>query len=70
MGKRPLASDTGTTFVEVIQPATTKDAALSACSSTQHETCQLQIGDTGVTIPIGYPVNHLAEVLRAVRMSQ
>ncbi len=35
----------------------------------QH-TCQIQFGDTGVTVPSGYPATHLAEILQAVRASQ
>lgn len=33
-------------------------------------TCRISIGDANIAIPSGYPADHLAEVLRAVRASQ
>lgn len=32
--------------------------------------CQIQFGDTGITVPPGYPAAHLAEIIQAIRASQ
>ena len=62
--------NTGTAFIEVIKPVVPQDTPPSIFSLSSKNNCQIQIGDIGVTIPVGYPVSYLAEVLRAVRMSQ
>ena len=65
-----VVRNTGTAFIEVIKPVMPHDTSPSFSSLSSKNNCQIQIGDIGVTIPVGYPVSYLADVLRAVRMSQ
>lgn len=62
--------NTHPSFIEVSREENSSGAFPATCLALPQEACQIQIGDAGVTIPVGYPISQLAEVLRAVRMSQ
>ena len=57
-------------FVELIEQNANQDTKWSPAQFAEQLTCQIQLGDTGVSVPSGYPANHLAEILQAVRASQ
>ncbi len=57
-------------FVELARPNVISGERNAIATPASHAACEIQIGDTGITIPPGYPIAHLTEVLRAVRDSQ
>ena len=57
-------------FVELARPESTAWERIATAAPASITACQIHIGDTGITIPPGYPTNQLTEVLRAVRDSQ
>ena len=60
-------------FFEVVPPTEIKSSRKQSTAVGPDDaapTCRIRIGDADIAIPPGYPVDHLAEVLRAVRASQ
>lgn len=59
-------------FFEVVPPAAVEPAHKQATVTPLADaaTCRISIGDADIAIPPGYPSDHLAEILRAVRLSQ
>lgn len=60
-------------FFEVVPPTEVKPGYRQRTTVALDDTattCRIRIGDADIAIPPGYPTDHLAEVLRAVRASQ
>lgn len=60
-------------FFEVVPPTAVKPdrkPRMTVAPEAAAVTCRISIGDADIAIPPGYPADHLAEVLRAVRASQ
>lgn len=60
-------------FFEVVPPTALHPShrqSRAVASEDDPAPCRIRIGDTDIAIPPGYPADHLAEVLRAVRASQ
>ena len=60
-------------FFEVVPPTAVKPnrkQRTPVASEDAATICRIRIGDVDIKIPLGYPTDHLAEVLRAVRASQ
>ncbi|MEH6645659.1 transposase [Sulfitobacter sp.] len=57
-------------FVVLVKNDANQDTKLSPSQSVGQLTCQVQLGDTGISVPSGYPATHLAEILQAIRASQ
>ena len=67
--KTIATTKTAPSFVELVRPEAA-DKNMPSSSPEFIVTCHLQEGDTGITVSAGYPATHLADVLRAVRVSQ
>lgn len=57
-------------FVELARPELIGGERNATATPASITACQIQIGDTSITIPPYYPATQLTEVLRAVRDSQ
>lgn len=71
--KNAQRKDSAPAFFEVVPPAEVKPGrkpSVTAAAADAAPTCRISIGDADIAIPPGYPADHLAEVLRAVRASQ
>lgn len=71
--KNARRKDSAPAFFEVVPPTEVKSSRKQSTAVGPDDaapTCQIRIGDADIAIPPGYPTDHLAEVLRAVRASQ
>ncbi len=71
--KNAQHKDSAPAFFEVVAPTEVKPGRKQSVTVAPEDatpTCRISIGDADIAIPPGYPVDHLAEVLRAVRASQ
>ena len=71
--KKADTSKKSPAFVEIVVPAAQRSAAPTRESGSKiasSTSCRLSIGTAAIEIPAGYPADHLAEVLRAVRAAQ
>lgn len=57
-------------FVELVNSNINQDTRCPDPQFAGQLNCQIQFGDTGITVPPGYPAAHLAEILQAIRGSQ
>ncbi|WP_323717484.1 hypothetical protein [Paracoccus aminovorans] len=57
-------------FFEVVPPTDAKPGRKQSTTVAATDDVPDSIGDADIAIPPGYPADHLAEVLRAVRASQ
>lgn len=65
--------DPAPAFFEVVPPTEVKSGRKHRTTVAPEDTapaCRISIDGADITIPPGYPADHLAEVLRAVRASQ
>ena len=71
--KNAQRKDSAPAFFEVVPPTEVKPDRKQSTAVAPEDatpTCRISIGDANIAIPPGYPADHLAEVLRAVRASQ
>lgn len=71
--KNAERKDSASAFFEVVPPTEVKPGrkqSVTVAPVDAAPTCRISIGDADIAIPPGYPADHLAEVLRAVRASQ
>ncbi|WP_092902471.1 hypothetical protein [Rhodobacter sp. 24-YEA-8] len=71
--KNAQRKDSAPAFFEVVPLTEVKSSRKqSKAVGPDHaaSTCRIRIGDTDIAIQLGYPADHLAEVLRAMRASQ
>ncbi len=71
--KNAQRKDSAPAFFEVVPPTEVKSRRKQSTAVAPDDgapTCQIRIGDADIAIPPGYPTDHLAEVLRALRASQ
>lgn len=71
--KNAQREDSAPAFFEVVPPTEIKSSRKQSTAVAPEDTattCRISIGDADIAIPPGYPADHLAEVLRAVRASQ
>lgn len=57
-------------FVELVNNNMNQDTGWPDPQYAGQLNCQIQLGDTGITVPSGYPAAHLAEIIQAIRASQ
>lgn len=68
--KNAQREDPAPAFFEVVPPTAEKPSCGQRATIAPGDavtTCRIRVGDADITIPPGYPADHLAEVLRAVR---
>ncbi|WP_368981694.1 MULTISPECIES: transposase [Rhodobacterales] len=71
--KKADTSGKSPAFVEVVAPAVQRLAEPpreNDRETTTGPSCRISIGAAATEIPLGYPADHLVEVLRAVRSAQ
>lgn len=71
--KNAQRRDPAPAFFEVVAPTDVKPRRKQGTTVAPEDAapnCRISIGDADIAIPPGYPADHLAEVLRAVRASQ
>ena len=71
--KNAQRKDSAPAFFEVVPPTAVEPRRKQRTTVAPEDaatTCRISIGDADIAIPPGYPADHLAEVLRAVRASQ
>lgn len=71
--KNAKGEDTSPAFFEVVPPSAVKprhQIPAQAVAESSTPTCRITIGDADIAIPSGYPADHLAEIIRAVRAAQ
>lgn len=64
--KNPVSVFFGVIPLTGVKPGHGPGVAVAAADTV----CRISIGDADIAIPLGYPADHLAEVLRAVRASK
>ncbi|RDW14331.1 hypothetical protein [Paracoccus thiocyanatus] len=70
--KNAQRKDSAPAFFEVVPPTEAKADRKHRTTAPEDAapTCRISIGDADIAMPPGYPADHLAEVLRALRASQ
>lgn len=71
--KNAKHEDTMPAFFEVVPPSAVKPRRLPPAKAETESSapiCRICIGDADIAIPPGYPSDHLAEIIRAVRAAQ
>ena len=71
--KNAQREDPAPAFIEVAPPTEVKPGrkqGMMVVATDAAPICRISIGNADIAIPPGYPADHLAEVLRALRDSQ